>query len=237
MLCNKHDTMGYIYYIINKIDNKKYIGQTLEKDIYKRWKNHLKKASNCRYLKRALEKYGKENFKFDIICVCFDEDCNKYEQEYMDKYDTIVPNGYNLRKAGNNGAHNEETKIKISNILKLRYQNLTEEQKNKNKGVNNGMFGKQLSQEAKDNLSKKMKENWEKGVYKRENLSCRKKVICYSLDNEYISSYDSITDVVNKLDELKITKPEISMCCNNKRKTAKGFIWKFENTEINLKKQ
>jgi hypothetical protein len=26
------------------------------------------------------------------------------------------------------------------------------------------------------------------------------------------------------------------MCCNNKRKTAKGFIWKFENTEINLKK-
>jgi group I intron endonuclease len=228
--------MGYIYSIINKTDNKKYIGQTLEKDIYNRWKGHLKKASNCIYLKRALEKYGKENFKFDIICVCFDEDCNKYEQEYMDKYDTIVPNGYNLRKAGNNGAHNEETKIKISNILKLRYQNLTEEQKKKNKGVNNGMFGKQLSQEAKDNLSKKMKENWEKGVFKRENLTCRKKVNCYSLDNEYISSYDSITDVVNKLGELKITKPEISMCCNNKRKTAKGFIWKFENTEINLKK-
>ena len=232
MLCNKHDTMGYIYYIINKIDNKKYIGQTLEKDIYKRWKGHLKKNSNCRYLKRALEKYGKENFKFDIICVCFDEDCNKYEQEYMDKYDTIVPNGYNLRKAGNSGSHNEETKIKIGNSVKLHYNNLTDEQKNKYRenisGVNNGMFGKQLSQEAKDQLSKRMKENWIKGNYKNINIIKRKKVNCYSLDNEYISSYDSITDVVNKLGELKITKPEISMCCNNKRKTAKGFIWKFE---------
>jgi group I intron endonuclease len=216
--------MGYIYLITNKLDNTKYVGQTIEKDINERWKGHLKKTSNCRYLKRAFEKYGKDNFEFNIICLCFDNDCDKYEQEYMDKYNTLVPNGYNLRKAGNNGAHNEETKLKISTILKLRFHNLSDDEKKKHMGINNGRYGVKLSQEAKDNLSKKMKENWEKGVYKRENLVCRKKVNCYTLDNEFVRSYESITEAVSKMN---ISKPEISMCCNNRRKSAKGFIWKF----------
>jgi group I intron endonuclease len=71
--------MGYIYMITNIINNKKYIGQTLEKDINERWKSHLKKQNNCRYFKHALDKYGKDNFKFKIICICFDKDCDKYE--------------------------------------------------------------------------------------------------------------------------------------------------------------
>lgn len=221
--------MGYIYLITNKLDNTKYVGQTIEKDINERWKGHLKKGSNCRYLKHAFEKYGKDNFKFNIICLCFDNDCDKYEQEYMDKYNTLVPNGYNLRKAGNNGVHNEETKLKIGNSVRLRYKNLSDDEKNKYKekftGINNGRFGKKLSQEAKENLSKKMKENWEKGVFKRENILSRKKVNCYTLDNEFVRSYESITEAVSKIN---ISKPEISMCCNNRRKSAKGFIWKFE---------
>ena len=75
--------MGYIYVITNKINETKYIGQTIEKDINERWKSHFKKRSNCRYLKYAFEKYGKEKFKFEIICICFDEDCNKYEDFYL----------------------------------------------------------------------------------------------------------------------------------------------------------
>ena len=38
----------------------------------------------------------------------------------MNKYNTIVPNGYNLREGGNSGRHNEETKKKISETLKNR---------------------------------------------------------------------------------------------------------------------
>ena len=49
--------MGYIYRIKNKIDNKIYIGQTIQ-DLEDRWRGHLKKHSNCRYLKSAFKKYG-----------------------------------------------------------------------------------------------------------------------------------------------------------------------------------
>ena len=121
--------MGYIYIITNKIDGKKYIGQTIEKDINERWKGHFKKSSNCRYLKNALDKYGKDNFHFSIICICFDNECDKYENEYMKKYNTIVPNGYNLREAGNNGNHNQETKNKIANSVTLYYSKFTDEEK------------------------------------------------------------------------------------------------------------
>ena len=32
--------MGYIYLITNKIDNKQYVGQTIGKDIYNRWRDY-----------------------------------------------------------------------------------------------------------------------------------------------------------------------------------------------------
>ena len=48
-------------------------------------------------VKRAFEKYGFDNFVFEMICICFDEDLDKFEIQYMTKFNSIVPNGYNLR--------------------------------------------------------------------------------------------------------------------------------------------
>ena len=111
--------MGYIYKITNKEDGKIYIGQTTQ-ILEDRWRQHKKIGSNCRYLKRAFNKYGIHNFEFKLICICFDEDLDKYEIQYMEKYSSMVPNGYNLRKGGNSGKHHEETKKKISDSLKGR---------------------------------------------------------------------------------------------------------------------
>jgi group I intron endonuclease len=88
--------MGYIYKITNKTDGKIYVGQTIQ-PLDERFRQHRKKGSNCRYLKRAFEKYGFDNFVFEMICICFDDDLDKFEIQYMAKFNSIVPNGYNLR--------------------------------------------------------------------------------------------------------------------------------------------
>jgi hypothetical protein len=112
--------MGYIYTITNKTDNKTYVGQTVQ-DVEMRWKDHLKRGSNCRYLKSAFNKYGVDNFVFKLVCITFDNQLNDMEIQYIEKYNCLVPNGYNLRLGGNSGRHNAETKQKISESLKKRY--------------------------------------------------------------------------------------------------------------------
>jgi len=107
--------MGYIYKITNKIDNKIYIGQTI-RDVFLRWREHKKQNSNCRYLKAAFEKYGLKNFEFKLICISFDNELDKLENHYIKKYNSLVPNGYNLRHGGNNGKVNEETKKKFLKV-------------------------------------------------------------------------------------------------------------------------
>ena len=74
--------MGFIYKIVNKINGKIYVGQTRQ-NLEKRWRQHRKIGSNCRYLKYAFEKYGINNFNFILICLCFDDDLNYYETQYM----------------------------------------------------------------------------------------------------------------------------------------------------------
>ena len=138
--------MGYIYKITNKINKKCYIGQTMV-DLNKRWKAHKKENSNCIYLKRAFNKHRVENFNFELVCICFDEDLDKYEIEYMEKYNSLVPNGYNLRLGGNNGERHPLTKDKISKSLKDYYT--------VNVSKSKGKPGTKPSEETKQKISKR----------------------------------------------------------------------------------
>lgn len=107
-----------IYKITNKINGKCYIGQS--NDIHRRWKQEL--APNAKlnpHLARAFEKYGIDNFEFEIIEECKREQLNEREQFYIEIYNSINPElGYNktLGGDGNFGRHfimSEEQKEKI----------------------------------------------------------------------------------------------------------------------------
>lgn len=108
--------MGYIYKIENTVDNKIYIGQTIQ-DLESRWKDHRKIGSNCRYLKSAIKKYGIDKFEFKLVCITFDNQLDDMEILYIKKYNCLAPNGYNLRLGGDSGKHHEDTKRKISATL------------------------------------------------------------------------------------------------------------------------
>lgn len=53
---------------------------------------------------------------------------------------------------------------------------------------------------------------------------CSKKVIQLTIDNTEIKIWDCLRDVQR---ELKIGQPEITKCCQGKRKTAGKYKWKY----------
>lgn len=124
--------MGFIYKITNMVTKKMYIGETKLDDPQKRWKAHLYaigQGRGCPALRAAIKKHGVENFKFEVILICFDEDRFHYEEEYIKKYNTIVPNGYNILKGGVGGCgflgktHSKETREKLARMMYERYLN------------------------------------------------------------------------------------------------------------------
>jgi group I intron endonuclease len=118
------NSVSGIYVIINKKNNKVYIGQA--QNIYKRWGEHrrtLKSGKHAnRYLQAAWNKFGETAFQFKILEYCPIEQLNEREQHFLNAY---MPKGicYNLApEVGTTRGkpHNEETKRKIGNANKGR---------------------------------------------------------------------------------------------------------------------
>lgn len=101
--------MGWIYKITNQVNGKMYIGKTEEPNPYNRWKGHLKNAKsqseNNRYLYNSMNKYGVDQFKFELIEEVPDGKllCEA-EINYIQKYRTYIGfddcNGYNMTLGG-----------------------------------------------------------------------------------------------------------------------------------------
>jgi group I intron endonuclease len=92
----------YLYQITNLINGKIYIGKT--NNITKRWSNHRCGNSPNMVIAKAIQKYGKENFKFEILYrnISIDEIDELEIQTIKDK-NCRVPNGYNVAKGGQGG--------------------------------------------------------------------------------------------------------------------------------------
>lgn len=111
---------GGIYMIKNIINNKIYIGST--KNFRIRRHTHFRELKNnihCNnYLQKAWNKYGSDNFEFNIIEeVINNNKLIEREQYYIDK---LNPDYNILKIAGNTLGmkHSDETKDKISKALK-----------------------------------------------------------------------------------------------------------------------
>lgn len=81
-----------IYKITNELNNKSYIGQSIH--CGKRLDEHCK---GNQFIDEIIQLEGVKNFTFKILKEVNVKELSYWEDYYIDKYNTIFPNGYNKR--------------------------------------------------------------------------------------------------------------------------------------------
>lgn len=162
------DKISGIYYIKNIINNKLYIGQSI--DVYTRLSRHrtdLRSGRDSKHLQRAYDKYGEDNFEFTMFMECSVEDLDFWEKHYIAEWNTQDENfGYNLDGGGSKSRlMSEETKALMSQAQKGRI--VSEETKKKLStnhadfsGVNNPNFGKTRSEQSRQKSRESNQKTW-----------------------------------------------------------------------------
>lgn len=216
---------GFIYKTTNLINGKIYIGQKM----YTR-NNEIKDPApsyigSGRKLKSAISKYGKENFKREILCWCLNQqaldDCEKFFIKYYNSMDEDI--GYNLCEGGQlqvpkemlnlkgeknpNYGHKwtEEMKRMMSEAVKARDIS----------GERNPNFGKRWSREKREEASKKRKES---GMFAGINNPRATRVKCIETGKIY-SMIKEVSDETGK------SRSTVYDCLRNNRKiNGKTYI-------------
>ena len=148
-----------IYLIYNKINGKKYVGQTT-RALIERWNEHCIPSRIEFPIDRAIKKHGKENFEISILAeVDSITELNALETFYIEQQHSLSPDGYNLHTGGLNHQVSNETRMRMSQSH--RGKPLSEEHKARIFAATNGnrtWLCKQQSDETKKKRSEKMKE-------------------------------------------------------------------------------
>lgn len=131
-----------IYKITNMVTNKFYIGST--KDIDKRWYDHKRELSMNIHINPKLQyswnHHGEDKFLFEMIEEVEEDNLIEREQYYLDSlkpYEREI--GYNICPSAGGGDNITNNPNRDVFIEKMKIAML---------GENNGMFGKEHSEEA-----------------------------------------------------------------------------------------
>jgi len=230
----------YLYRITNLLSDKVYIGQTVNSG--RRWSDHkwLSRRKPEQYIHNAMNKYGIENFLFEVIAECkLPDDANESEKQLIVQYDSRNPEkGYNLAPGGETawntglptkqqpmyGKHHSENsrkKISESNIGKLNPH--SEEWKEK---VSNALFGHEVSDKTKEKIKNKQINKCKSEITKKKMSDSHKKLVgekhpkakltkeqVLLIREEYATGNFSQKEIANKYG---VSQPIIWYIVNNK---------------------
>jgi len=134
--------LRYIYRTTNLINQKTYIGQSVFKDT----KNEHNYLGSGKLISKAIKKYGKENFKKDILHLCHMtlEEADNLEKQFISLEKQNNKGEYNLHEGGRGRSENAKQKISLSNKGK-KFTDLHKKRISENhadvSGENNPMYG------------------------------------------------------------------------------------------------
>lgn len=241
---------GFIYKIYNDVNDKIYIGQTI-RTIEERWRGHLinsKEDNPQMAICRAIKKHGVANFHMEKIleCICKTKDeliecLNEKEIYYIEQFNSLTPNGYNLTIGGDNISINKKTKVDayyVDGVLYKTYESMLEAYEDVKYNENSLNGASLICKCCKGELEsgygfiwRYYGEPFDKYPITRtqeeiERIYGIREICKYSLDGKYIKSYKSIADVKREFD-LK-SAIQICRCCSGRARTAYGFVWRYK---------
>lgn len=215
--------MAYIYKIENDINQKIYIGKTT-RSLEERFAEHCRmsklEGKEKRPLYAAMRKYGIEHFHISLIEETYEpEERERYWIEYFSSF----KNGYNATQGGDGKSYLDYDLI-INTYKKCGSQEKTAE----------------LCGCCRDSVARIVKtyhiipEYRYKGTNSAA-MARSKTVIVETKEGQEIKTFSSLSEAgrwvqiaQNKTSsELHGIKGNIRKCCQNKRKSAYGYCWKF----------
>jgi len=227
-----------IYKATNKITNKIYVGQTTH-TLDKRIKNHIKESKiySNRPFMLSINKYGVDNFIFETIDSANNlDELNDKEIYWIDFYNSVSPNGYNIT-GGGQGKKMIKTKElgkRISEGLKKskkwqETRNSEEYVKKMKESFINSAKGKKFTPEHKEKIWEKNKER-----ILKFNKSTSKKWIVVDKENNInrITGKDKFFENLG-MDTGDITKMSKILSEGKNRKRYNGYYCFIDNGESN----
>lgn len=203
-----------VYQVRNLVTMFCYIGQAvnLKGREAAHWSSLKRGKHFNRHLQRSFNKHGKDNFIFEILMYCRDEDLTKYEQMVYD-IDKYHGKTYNIRECVDSSKgvkYSLETRAKMSILAKKRFSD----------PKNHPFFGRRPSKES---IEKNRASNLGKVATKEQRIkqlkNTPKGVQCHSakLNNQKVKK---IRILINKFSDKEIAKKfNVSDTC----------IWKIRN--------
>jgi group I intron endonuclease len=231
-MCYNKIMYGIIYKITNKINSKIYIGLTTM-ELKERWACHRTEAkkNNQTLLYKAIRKYQETNFIIEQIDTAENQmELEQKEIFYIEKFNSISPNGYNLTVGGIvSTKQSNDTKNKKSIAQKKRHQNPIE----KEKAIQGfKYFWQNATEEQLKIRSNKIKAAWT--PERRQQMSEMNKGHKRAYGNTYnrfpIEVFNELTGEIQEFKscdaackKLNLTASAISMCLQGKRSRHKGY--------------
>lgn len=241
-----------VYEHVNKINGKRYIGQTIERDVQTRWK-YGNGYVGSPYFNNSIKKYGWNNFEHNIIATDLSVDeANKMEYELIEKYQTTDTRfGYNIMPGGRNSPMPEEIRRKISESKMGHFvSDETKRKISKNhadmSGKNNPRYGVHLSEETKAKIRANNKSWMRKGIPRSEETKKKMRenhadfsganhpqaraVVQLDLDGNYIRTFATVKEAAESIGQ---KGPNIIICCKYHNRTAGGYKWRYADEYFN----
>ena len=213
-----------VYKTTNLITGKIYVGQCVDnRDSY---------LGSGKWLKRSIKKYGKQNFKKEILETCNSiEELNEREAYWISVLNSTNPKiGYNILEGGKNHKGSVPWNKGLRGVQKAWNKGLNKntDERVKEYALSSIKTRKNRKYIAWNKNLKGFNKGHETKKITKEQIQysqpTRKEIVQYNLKGEFVALWISISEASRSLN---INIGNISLCCQGKTKQASGFLWKY----------